>query len=169
MSRYRAELGDPGGGGAASHLAQLYEAHYLPLLKLCVLLVGRSEGAEDLVQEAFTRAARHLLEVDADQARSYLRATALNLFRNRLRRSAIERKHHNAGADSYEMDLDARQEMWRAVRRLPARQRAVVVLRYYEDLSERETAEVLGCSIGTVKSQNSRALKRLRKEVGYEA
>ena len=59
-------------------------------------------------------------------------------------------------------ELAERDAVWQVVRRLPPRQRAAVVLRYYEDLSEAETAEVLGCSIGTVKSQTSRAVATLR-------
>jgi RNA polymerase sigma-70 factor (sigma-E family) len=61
--------------------------------------------------------------------------------------------------------VDARDAMWRLLGKLPRRQRAVVVLRYYEDLSEREIADVLGCSVGTVKSQAAKAITRLRAEM----
>jgi RNA polymerase sigma factor (sigma-70 family) len=60
--------------------------------------------------------------------------------------------------------VDQRDEVWRALGRLPRRQRAVLVLRFFEDLSEAEIAEVLGCSVGTVKSQASRALAKLRRD-----
>lgn len=59
--------------------------------------------------------------------------------------------------------------MWRAVLTLPPRMRAIIVLRFLEDLKESETAEVLGCSVGTVKSQTSRALAKLRTQLGTEA
>ena len=64
--------------------------------------------------------------------------------------------------------IENRETLWGAIRRLPVRQRACVVLRYYEGLTEKETAEVLGCSVGTVKSQTSRALSHLRKELSDE-
>jgi len=57
--------------------------------------------------------------------------------------------------------------MWKAVLQLPTRQRACVVLRYYEDLTERETAAVMGCSVGTVKSQSAKALARLGEALGH--
>jgi RNA polymerase sigma factor (sigma-70 family) len=66
-----------------------------------------------------------------------------------------------AGADPH-AGLDDRDQLWRAMQRLPRRQRAVLVLRYFEDLSEIEVADALGCSVGTVKSQASRALAKLR-------
>ena len=67
-----------------------------------------------------------------------------------------------AGHRPEDVRVDDRTDLWRALARLPKRQRAVVVLRFYEDLSEIETAEILQCSVGTVKSQASRALAKLR-------
>lgn len=99
----------------------------------------------------------------------YLRATALNLWKNRLRRLALERRRPTQPARSDELAFEEKDEVWAAVRRLPARQRACLVLRYFEDLTERETADLLGCSVGTVKSQTSRAIERLRRELGDEA
>jgi len=95
-----------------------------------------------------------------------VRRIAVNVWKNRNRRFRVElrarglvRLPRDGGPSAEERDA-----VWDAIRRLPSRQRACLVLRYYEDLSERETAGVLGCSVGTVKSQTSRALARLRKE-----
>jgi len=62
-------------------------------------------------------------------------------------------------------DVEGREEMWAALQRLPHRQRAVIVLRYYEDLSERQAADVLGCSVGAVKSLTNRAVESLREQM----
>jgi len=146
-----------------------YEAHYRPLLRLCVLVTGRRETAEDIVQEAFVRVAGRLDGLGDEEIRPYLRAAALNLWKNRLRRLALERRRPIQPAPRNELAFEEKDEVWAAVRRLPARQRACLVLRYFEDLTERETANLLGCSVGTVKSQTSRAIERLRRELGNEA
>jgi RNA polymerase sigma-70 factor (sigma-E family) len=149
-------------------LASAWEAHRTSLLRLAVLLTGRQDQAEDLVQDAFVRAARRLPSVGADDARAYLRATVLNLWRKRLRRLVLERKARLEPLPQSEPTFEERDALWAAIRRLPGRRRACLVLRYYEDLTERETAELLGCSIGTVKSQTHKALMRLRQELSHE-
>jgi RNA polymerase sigma-70 factor (sigma-E family) len=146
-----------------------FEQHYVRLLRLSILLVGSREAAEDLVQEAFIRAAPRLDALGPTEVGPYLRATVLNLWKNRLRRAAIERRHRPSSMPEArgEAAFDDREAIWRVVRRLPDRQRACIVLRYYEDLSEREVADILGCSVGSVKSHSSRAIARLRKELQY--
>jgi RNA polymerase sigma factor (sigma-70 family) len=73
------------------------------------------------------------------------------------------------GKPSPDLPIEERDAVWQAILRLPARQRACLVLRYYEELTEQETADILRCSVGTVKSQTSRALSRLRRELHNEA
>jgi RNA polymerase sigma factor (sigma-70 family) len=149
----------------ADRLREAYEAHAARLLRLCVLVAGRVDVGEEIVQETFLRAARALSRLPSEDVGPYLRTTALNLWRNRLRRLAFERRTHWRVVPAGELPFEERDELWRAVRRLPRRQRACLVLRYYEDLSEREAARLLGCSVGTVKSLSSRGLDRLRREM----
>ena len=145
----------------------------MPLLRFCTLLAGGRQAAEDLTQEAFARAASRLTGLPADGIGPYLRRTAVNLWRKRLRRVRSEiralarRGPDPSGRDPAEEQAD-RDRIWAALRRLPSRQRACLVLRFYEDLPEREVAKILGCSLGTVKSQTSRGLDKLRRELGYE-
>jgi RNA polymerase sigma-70 factor (sigma-E family) len=151
-------------------LRAAFEDHYRPLVRFCALVCGDPHAAEDLAQEAFVRCADKIDGVEELKVGAYLRRAALNVWKNRLRRLAVERRarsrltERSPAPDSPE----ERDALWTALRRLSAGQRACLVLRYHEDLSERETAEVLGCSVGTVKSQTSRALARLRKELGDE-
>lgn len=147
-----------------------FERHYASLVKLCLALCGRQDVAEDLVQEAFVRTATRIDRLDADEVGPYLRRAVVNLWKNRLRRLAVELRHapHGDGGPAGLEPLEDRDRVWRAIRRLPPRQRACVVLRYYEDLTEREVGDLLGVSIGTVKSQTSRALDKLREELGHE-
>lgn len=146
-------------------LRDAYERHAGALLRLCVLVTGRQDHAEDIVQETFVRCAPFIDGLLDDEVLPYLRATAMNVWRNRLRRLAIERRARPLREQGAETTYEDRDAIWDAIRRLPSRQRACIVLRYYEDLTERETADVLGCSVGTVKSQTSRAMARLRREV----
>jgi RNA polymerase sigma-70 factor (sigma-E family) len=150
-------------------LQAAFERHYVRLLRLSILLLGSCEAGEDLVQEAFIRAVPRLEGLGPTEFGPYLRTTTLNLWKNRLRRAAIERRHHSLARPEAHggVALEDRDAVWRVVRRLPDRQRACIVLRYYEDLSEREVAEILGCSVGTVKSHSSRAIARLRKELEH--
>jgi RNA polymerase sigma-70 factor (sigma-E family) len=148
-------------------LRAAFEEHYSAVVRFCALLSGRSDVAEDLAQEAFVRLAPKIDRLEAAAVGPYVRRIAVNVWKNRLRRLALERRHPDetppqpVTAPSFE----DRDELWGAILRLPLRQRACLVLRYYEDLSERDTAAVLGCSIGTVKSTTSRAVARLRKEL----
>ena len=139
--------------------------HYASLVRVGVLLTSQREQAEDLVQEAFTRAATALDRLPDDEVRPYLRRAVLNLWLNRLRRLRLERRHPIDEMPRNGVSFEERDLLWEAVSKLAPRQRACLVLRYYEDLSEPETAQVLGCSVGTVKSQTHKALARLRLEV----
>lgn len=146
----------------------LFLLHHGRLVRLCTLLTGSVDRGEDLAQEAFARALVKVAGLPPPEQYPYLRATASNLWKNRLRRIAIERRWRPSDVASEPATHEERDALWRAVVALPIRQRACIVLRFYEDLTERETAETLGCSIGTVKSQTSRAIARLREEMRDE-
>jgi RNA polymerase sigma-70 factor (sigma-E family) len=152
-------------------LRAAFHDHYISLVQLCVLLDGRRAEAEDIAQEAFVRLAPKIEDISVDAVGPYLRRIAINLWKNRRRRMAAELRARIRGwkrSEDAGGSLEDRDAMWRSVLRLPVRQRACLVLRYYEDLSERDVASVLGCSVGTVKSQTSRAVARLRKEFSDE-
>lgn len=151
----------------AETLHDAFGEHYTALVRMADLILAGQGDAEDLVQEAFARAARTIPTLDVAAVRPYLRRTILNLSRNRFRRAVVERRHPG-GVDPPKppMDLEDREVVWSAVKNLSPRQRACVVLRYYEELTELEKSRVLGCSAGTVKSQTHRALEHLRKELG---
>jgi RNA polymerase sigma-70 factor (sigma-E family) len=139
----------------------LYQDRYQPMVRYASLLVGSTERAEELTQEAFL-----LLRRNWDRAKhpkAYLRTTLTNLCRSHHRRHALEVRRRPPPPDHARLDAD---EMWDAIAVLPFRQRAVVVLRFYEDLPETEIAELLGCAKGTVASSLHRALARLRREMG---
>ncbi|MEX0755514.1 MAG: sigma-70 family RNA polymerase sigma factor [Actinomycetota bacterium] len=156
---------------AEDALRVAFEEHYAPLLRLSILLSGDRQAAEDVVQEAFVRSSGHLGDVPVERLRSYLRQVVVNLWRDRRRwlardRSARDRSLSVGRAGS--VDPADAVALRTAVMRLPSRQRACVVLRYYEDLPEREVAALLNCSVGTVKSHSSRAIAHLRREFGDE-
>jgi RNA polymerase sigma-70 factor (sigma-E family) len=143
---------------------ELYGRHATPALRLAVLLAGDRARAEDLVAEAFIRVLPHWRLGEVLDFGPYLRTAVVNEFRSRLRKQAREPELDPVVEVDDLADLIAdRAALAGALRRLPDRQRAAIVLRYFEDLAERETAELLGCSIGTVKSSVSRGLVRLRE------
>lgn len=136
------------------------------LLRTAYLLTGDRGHAEDLVQTALLTTFRHWSRVRRqDRPEAYVRKVMLNSQRMVWRRPVREQVVADVPepVDGEHVDAGPGQDaMWAALAELPPRMRAVLVLRYWEDLSERETAELLGCSVGTVKSQASRGLARLR-------
>jgi RNA polymerase sigma-70 factor (sigma-E family) len=143
-------------------LALLYERHYTELVRLAFALTSDWDLAEELAQEAFVRVWRGWGNIrDQRSAPAYLRTTVVNLARRSLRRRLQERRAWSSARDSRSADPGESVDLLRALARLPVRKRACVVLRFYLDLSEADTAAALGVSVGTVKSQTAKALRRL--------
>jgi|SRR5882757_1644352 len=141
------------------------------LLGAAVLLTGGRESGEDLLQHALERVLRHWHRIEGDPE-GYLRRTMYNLATDRWRRLGRRREVIGpppvvAIADRAEQ-IDLRDALVRALAHLPPRQRAVLVLRYWEQCSEAEVAATLGCSAGAVKSAASRGLHRLRELSGAD-
>jgi RNA polymerase sigma-70 factor (sigma-E family) len=155
-------------------LLAAYEEHASRLGRLAYLLTGDAGLAEDLVHEAFVRAFARYEHLRRPEAiGSYLRRTVVNLAGKQLRRAhreraMLERARANPAAPSTDPDVEVRELLWSALQQLPYRQRAALVLRFYEDLSEGDAARVLGCRTGTVKSLLHRGLKAMRAEIGGE-
>ena len=145
------------------------------LVRTAYLLTGDHGLAEDFVQDALIRAYRNWHRIrKADQPEAYVRRIVVNLANSWWRRALRHRTHVAWQLPDRPDDRDAHaavdrdDALWRALARLPAGMRTVIVLRYYEDLSEAETAAVLGRSTGTVKSQASRGLARMRELLSEE-
>jgi RNA polymerase sigma-70 factor (sigma-E family) len=159
------------GGPAPRSLTALYERHASQLARLAYLITGDPEVAEDLCQEAFARAFVRLVHLRrAEASHAYLRRTVINLALKQRQRAKREREHLSElarlpGESFTDPDIALREQLWTALQRLPHRQRAALVLRFYEDLSEREIARILGCRRGTVKSLVHRALIGMRTEM----
>ncbi len=135
------------------------------LLRTAYLLTHDHALAEDLLQTALTKAWFAWGRVEG-HPEPYVRRILVNTYATWWRRRwtgevATERLPEGAHADASGA-VEASQDLWTAMERLPRRQRAVVVLRYFEDLTEAQTADQMGCSVGTVKSQLSKALAKLR-------
>lgn len=138
---------------------------------MAIALTGDRTAAEDLLQDVLERL--YVAWPRVDDPSAYARRTLINASTNRWRRRGrrperpLDEAPEPLVADRTE-EHGHRDELVRAVATLPARQRAVVVLRFLADLSEAETASALGCSTGTVKSQTARALISLRRIVGTD-
>jgi RNA polymerase sigma factor (sigma-70 family) len=150
---------------AAAHgdLDALFEAHRQGLLRLAHLLTGSYALAEEIVQEAFI--VLQVRERPVDNVPAYARGVVVNLARKAQRRRRIERRHAERSVVTpvaLPPDLD---ETWSVICRLPPDQRAVVVLRFYEDATLADIASLLDKPLGTVKSHLHRALRRLSKEL----
>ncbi len=136
------------------------------LLRVAFLLTGDHGHAEDLLQTALMKTSRrwaHL--VDRDACYAYVRRVMVNTQTSWLRRRRVIENYVDVLPETTEQvddASDAHAPVMLALGQLPPGMRAIVVLRFYEDLGEAETARVLGCSIGTVKSQTSRGLARMR-------
>jgi RNA polymerase sigma-70 factor (sigma-E family) len=155
-------------GTGPPDFAEFAESAYASLLRTARLLTGDPHAAEDLVQAALVRVyLRWGGSARWDSPQAYARKVVVNLYatwRRRRWHTEVVRPGGDNAPDTHDMagGADARLELARALADLPRAQRAVVVLRFYEDLSVEQTAELLGCSPGTVKSRTNRALERLR-------
>ena len=150
-------------------ITQIYAAHYRSLVRLAALLLRDVGASEEVVQDSFIAmhgAWRRLR--DPDRALAYLRQSVVNRSRSVLRHRTVELRHapapmpDAASAEHGAMGSLEHQEVIVALRRLPERQREVLVLRYYADLSEADIADALGISRGAVKSHASRGMAALR-------
>lgn len=152
----------------------LYETHWRALVRLAVLLVDDVSSAEDVVQDAFVSLHKRVDSLrDPDSALAYLRASVVNLSRSMLRRRQVARKHlkvaepeSTAPADHDVLLRDEHRAALAAVHALPQRQQEVLILRYWSGLSEREIAQTLGISAGSVKSAASRGMASLQRVLG---
>lgn len=151
---------------------EFFRATWPRLFRTACAVAGDAASAEDALQAAYARAFASWRRVSAaDHPEAYVRRIVVNEILGTRRRAWWKRERPTGdlpatAVPSSEAAYVERDRLWRAVLELPPRQRAVVVLRYYEDLSEEEIADTLGCSRGTVKSQASAALAKLRQHAG---
>jgi RNA polymerase sigma factor (sigma-70 family) len=149
-----------------TQLGAWFNAEYPSLLRFAYFVSGDAGIAEDLVQDAFVRLYRSSGRVGDATFKAYARKTILNLARSSFVRSARERHAFEVSSVVAPMDLVQRDEIWNALKTLSPRQRAVVALRFYEDMSEAEVAGVLEMSVGSVKKHTDRAMVKLRAQLG---
>jgi RNA polymerase sigma-70 factor (sigma-E family) len=161
----------------------LYREHALGLIRLAVVMLGDRPAAEDVVQEAFCGLYRHWRSVtDPGKALAYVRSSVINGCRSVLRRRGRQAgaPAGSAGlaglagppgesAEATALTSEEHREVLAAVRRLPDRQREVLVLRFYLDLDEQEIAAALRISRGTVKSTTSRGIAALGRILGEQS
>ncbi|MQY08496.1 sigma-70 family RNA polymerase sigma factor [Actinomadura macrotermitis] len=165
-------ISSPAGEAAAglpeTGYAALFDAHFWGLVRFARLL--GADDPEDVAQEAFVRLHRRRRALrDPNAALAYLRSTVCNLTRNRLRHLGVARRRRaqlaetgtEASAEAGAVHRESVRELLAALDLLPRRQREVLVLRYWLDLGERETADTLGVGVGTVKTHTSRAIAAL--------
>ena len=163
---------------ARAEFEEFVTARSAALFRTAVLLTGNRQDAQDLVQSALERACRHWDRVAAaEQPEAYVRRILVNSLKDRwrLRKRIVEVPFDDARPSAADQSpyrqveqVELRRSMIAELLRLPAGIRAVLVLRYFEDLSEADIARTLGCSAGTVKSQAARGLAKLRAALGTE-
>ncbi|MCA2224550.1 MULTISPECIES: SigE family RNA polymerase sigma factor [Nonomuraea] len=139
------------------------------LLRTAILVCGATHhDAEDLVQHALEKVYRHWPRIRHDNPEAYARKVLVNAAISRARRRRVVQEITFArppDTAAKSPDLDLRDTLIEELRRLPPKMRAVIVLRYWEDQSESATASLLGCSLGTVKSQAARGLAKIRERM----
>jgi RNA polymerase sigma-70 factor (sigma-E family) len=149
--------------------ADFVAARSTALLRTAYLLTGDWASAEDLLQTALAKAWRSWSRI-TEHPEPYVHAILVNTYLSWRRRRWTDETPTlslpDEGVGDRTAEVDERDAVWSALRRIPRRQRAVVVLRFFDDLSEVETARVLGISTGTVKSQTHKALAALRIDPG---
>ncbi len=160
--------------GATAGVTVLYQAHAVGLIRLAIVMLGDRGAAEDVVQDAFLGLYRHWDRLDDPaNALTYVRSAVLNRCRNALRQRGQRDRHDRQGpgpmasesAEAAALIGEEHQQVLTGIRALPDRQREALVLRFYLDLSEEETARAMGVSRGTVKSATSRAVAALARKL----
>jgi RNA polymerase sigma-70 factor (sigma-E family) len=141
---------------------EFVRARHVALLRFAHVLCGDPHLAADLVQDALERTGLAWRRLRRDDPEAYVRRVIVNTFINGVRRRRRERLVAEPPERAYTEPEFRDDALWRLLGTLPPRQRAVVVLRFYADLSEVDISAVLGCTVGTVKSTSSRALAKLR-------
>jgi RNA polymerase sigma-70 factor (sigma-E family) len=172
--------GASGPADAATVVTALYAKHALGLTRLALIMVGDRQTAEDIVQDAFCGLHRgwHRLR-DPDKALPYVRSAVLNGCRSEFRRSKRAAQASGDGFDAYfpptrsaesaALAVEQRRDVLVALLALPARQREALLLRFYLDLSEADTASAMHISRGTAKSTVARGLAALRNILGEQS
>ena len=169
----RADVAREDRGDATGAVTDLFREHHLELVRLALVMVGDLATAEDVVQDAFERLHRgwHGLR-QPSSGLAYVRSSVLNGCRSAHRRAAVARKHASQLAEPSPSGPDAasaaddRGELAVALRRLPRRQREVLVLRYYLDLDVAEIADTLRIASSSVRAANTRGLAALARALG---
>jgi len=165
----------PDGERGSDEFGEFVEQRWSSLIRFGYLLTGDWAAAEDLTQAALERTWGRWDRVRVARPESYVKAAMANQMRSRWRRRTVEvadagavERHDQDGGIRPDAPADhaLREALWAELLDLPPRMRAVIVLRIWEYLSEAETARVLGCSTGSVKSQMSRGMQRLRARPG---
>lgn len=167
------------GGSAAprveSSLPALYDNHYQTMVRLASMYVDQREAAEEIVQDAFVKLLKGNYRITEGAEAAYLRRMVVNGAHSALRRRRVRRRHVPdepgpvAAAEDEGVDRSERERILHAIRQLPRNQAAVIVLRYYLDLTEAEIAETLGIARGSVKSHAHRGLAKLQKILGPDS
>ncbi len=163
--------------GRDAQVAALFDRHYTPMCRLAYVILGDAHQAEEVVMDALLKTFTGWGRLrDVERSDTYLKRAVVNGCRSRIRRRAVEARV-NALAHGRDRVVEppwdperseTRRTVWDAVKTLPERQRACVVLRYLEDLPEAEIAMILDCSVGTVKSQLSKARSKLAVSLRME-
>jgi RNA polymerase sigma-70 factor (sigma-E family) len=168
-------VGDTGADSdATAGVTALYQAHAVGLIRLAIVMLGDRGAAEDVVQDAFLGLYRHWDGLDdRGNALTYVRSAVLNRCRNAMRQRGQRDRHDrqapgpvaSESPEAVALIGEEHQQVLAAIRALPDRQREALVLRFYIDLSEEETARAMGVSRDTVKSATSRAVAALGRKL----
>jgi RNA polymerase sigma-70 factor (sigma-E family) len=157
---------------AGGSFEALWREHRTSLWRVAWLIVGDQDVADDVVSAAFARSLSGWAERDIDNPKAYLRRAVVNEASDGFRRLGRDRRWltrrtgEGRGARAVDSHVAEGTDLAAALRRLPVDQRSVIVLRFWGDLSERDTAETLSISVGTVKSRTHRALRALAADLG---
>ncbi len=160
---------------ARPELPTLFDEHYGSLVKLASMYLDDRESSEEVVQEAFLKLLTGTYRIEPGKEAPYLRSVVLNGARSQLRKRRVRRLKQPeppglvAAAEHEGVERVERQRVMAHIRALPKKQGAVVMLRYYLDLSEKEIAETLGIAPGSVKSHAHRALASLKASMQAES